>query len=191
MISLRSLRLRGFARETRGAAAVEFALVTPLMISMYFGMVELSTGVAIDRKVTMVSHTLSDLIAQATAVNDTDISNVFNASSSIMTPYLAAPLTAKITAVSIDNTGKATVVCSRSWTSGGGVISGRAINTVVTSSIPAGLIVNNTELIWAEVSYLYTPTIGYVVKTTVTLSDQFFARPRQSTTVDFSKATCT
>ena len=49
MISLRSLRFRSFARETRGAAAVEFALVTPLMISMYFGMVELSSGVAIDR----------------------------------------------------------------------------------------------------------------------------------------------
>ena len=191
MISLRSLRVRKFARETRGAAAVEFALVTPLMISMYFGMVELSSGVAIDRKVTMVSHTLSDLIAQATAVDDTDIANVFNASSSIMTPYLASPLTAKVSAVSIDGTGKATVVCSRSWTSGGGVTSGYAVNTVVTSSIPAGLIVNNTELIWAQVTYLYTPTIGYVVKTAVTLSDQFFARPRQSTTVDFSKATCT
>ena len=119
MISLRSLRIRRFARETRGAAAVEFALVTPLMISMYFGMVELSSGVAIDRKVTMVSHTLSDLVSQATSVNNTDIANVFNAGSSIMTPYLASPLTAQITAVSIDNTGRATVVCSRSWTSAG------------------------------------------------------------------------
>ncbi len=191
MISLRGLRLRKFARETRGAAAVEFALVTPLMLSMYFGMVELSSGVAIDRKVTMVSHTLSDLIAQATAVNDTDISNVFNASSAIMTPYLASPMTAKVTAVSIDGSGKATVVCSRAWTSGGGVTSGRTVGAVVTSSIPAGLIVNNTELIWAEVSYVYTPTIGYVVKTAITLSDQFFARPRQSSTVDFTNATCT
>ncbi len=191
MISLRSLRIGKFARETRGAAAVEFALVTPLMLSMYFGMVELSSGVAIDRKVTMVSHTLSDLIAQASAVNDSDISNVFNASSSIMTPYLVTPLTAKVTAVSIDNTGKATVVCSRQWTSGVGVGSGRVKNSVVTPLIPAGLIVNNTELIWAEVSYVYTPTIGYVVKSAITLSDQFFARPRQSSTVDFSAATCT
>ncbi len=190
MISLRSLRIRRFARETRGAAAVEFALVTPLMLSMYFGMVELSSGVAIDRKVTMVSHTLSDLIAQATAVTDTDISNVFNASSAIMTPYLASPMTAAVTAVSIDGSGKATVVCSRSWTSGGGVTSGRTVGAVVTSSIPAGLIVNNTELIWAEVSYVYTPTIGYVVKSAITLSDQFFARPRQSSTVDFTNATC-
>ena len=186
----RSLRIRRFARDSRGAAAVEFALVTPLMLTMYFGMVELSSGVAIDRKVTMVSHTLSDLVAQATSVTDSDISNVFNAGSSMMTPYLATPLTAKVTEVAIDNTGKATVTCSRAWTSGGGVSAGYAKNAVVTSSVPAGLIVNNTSLIWSEVSYVYTPTIGYVVKSAVTLSDQFFARPRQSTSVDFSAATC-
>jgi len=190
MISLRNLRIPSFARDNRGVAAVEFALVTPLMLTMYFGMVELSSGVAIDRKVTMVSHTLSDLVAQASAVSNSDVSNVFNASSAIMTPYLAAPLTARVTAVSIDNTGKATVVCSRSWTSGGGVTSGFTVGTVVTASVPAGLIVNNTELIWAQVSYVYTPTIGYVVKSAITLSDQFFARPRQSTTVDFSQTTC-
>ena len=65
-----------------------------------------------------------------------------------------------------------------------------APGSVVTSSVPAGLIVNNTSLIWSEVSYVYTPTIGYVVKSAITLSDQFFARPRQSTSVDFSAATC-
>ena len=190
MISLRSLRIRLFTRDSRGAAAVEFALVTPLMLTMYFGIVEVSTGVAIDRKVTLVSRTLSDLVAQATAVNNTDISNVFNASAAIMTPYLASPLTAKMTAVTIDGTGKATVACSRSWTSSGGVSTGYAKNTVVTSSVPPGLIVNNTELIWAEVSYVYTPAVGYIIKSAITLSDKFYARPRQSTTVDFSAATC-
>jgi hypothetical protein len=40
------------------------------------------------------------------------------------------------------------------------------------------------------VTYVYTPTVGYVVRTAITLSDQFFARPRQSTSVDFSAVTC-
>src|SRR5262249_14880287 len=184
--SLRSLRVRRFARDPHGAAAVEFALVTPLMLLMYFGTVEVSTGVAIDRKVSIVSHALSDLVSQATSVNNTDMGNVFNAASAIMTPYLVAPLTGRVTEIAIDGTGRATVTCSRAWSSSSGVTTGYAKNAVVTSSVPAGLLVNNTSLIWAEVSYVYTPTVGYVVRTAMTLSDQFFARPRQSTSVDMS-----
>jgi len=182
MISLRSLRFGRFRRDSRGAAAVEFALVAPMMLTMYFGMVEVSTGVAIDRKVTLVSHTASDLVAQATTISDSDMTNVFNASSAVLTPYAVTPLTVKVTAVSIDNTGKATVAWSNFWTTAG-MTSGYTAGSVVTSSVPPGLIVNNTQLIWAEVSYVYTPIIGYVVKSAVTLSDKFFARPRQSTTV--------
>src|SRR5205814_5403756 len=92
--------LRRFTRDLRGAAAVEFALIAPLMLTMFFGTVELASGVAVDRKVTLVSRALSDLVAQATAVNDADLTNVFNAAAAIVTPYAASPLTAKISAVS-------------------------------------------------------------------------------------------
>jgi Flp pilus assembly protein TadG len=174
-----------FARDLRGVAAVEFALIAPLMLTIFFGTVELATGLAVDRKVTLVSRSLSDLVAQATAVNDADLTNVFNAATAIMTPYAASPMAAKITAVSIDGSGKATVAWSKSWTTAG-MTSGYSGGTVVTSSIPAGLIVNNTQLIWSEVTYAYTPTIGYVVKSMITLTDKFYARPRQSTSVTYS-----
>jgi hypothetical protein len=50
----------------------------------------------------------------------------------------------------------------------------------VTSQVPAALLVKQTFLIWSEVSYLYTPAVGYVtVKTGVTLSDFAYSRPRQ------------
>ena len=181
--ALRECLRSPFARDARGAAAVEFALVTPVMLLMFFGTVELSTGVAVDRKVTLVSRALSDLVAQSVDVSDSDMTNVFNAASAILTPYSGTPLTAEVTAVTIDGNGNATVAWSNSWTMANGMSSGYAVGTTVTSQIPAGLIVNNTELIWSQVSYAYTPTIGYVVKSTISLSDQFFSRPRQSTTV--------
>ena len=46
-------------------------------------------------------------------------------------------------------------------------------------------LVPSTCLIWSEVSYLYKPTIGYVVTNTLTLKDQMYMRPRQSDCVTY------
>ena len=68
MISLRRLRIRRFAARFARRRGDRVCGHVPLMLTMYFGMVEISTGVAIDRKVTMVSRTLSDLASQSTTV---------------------------------------------------------------------------------------------------------------------------
>jgi Flp pilus assembly protein TadG len=52
-------------RDRSGIAATEFAVIVPIMLVMFFGVVEFSSAVAVDRKVTLVSRTLSDLTAQA------------------------------------------------------------------------------------------------------------------------------
>ena len=53
------------SRDISGIAATEFAFIVPLMLVMFFGMVEFSNGVAIDRKVTLMARTLSDLTSQS------------------------------------------------------------------------------------------------------------------------------
>ena len=64
------LRMRRRAFELlgdkRGVAAVEFAMIVPLMLVLFFGTNEFSSGVAIDRKVTLMARTLSDLTSQNT-----------------------------------------------------------------------------------------------------------------------------
>ena len=47
-----------FVADCRAVAAVELAVIAPVMLLMFFATVEFSTGVAIDRKVTLVAHTL-------------------------------------------------------------------------------------------------------------------------------------
>jgi Flp pilus assembly protein TadG len=97
------LRLRlaavGLATDCRGVAATEFVMIVPLMLVMFFGTVEFSSGVAVDRKVTLVARTLSDLTSQSptTGVTDTDLSNFFAASIGILTPYSASPTKSTIT----------------------------------------------------------------------------------------------
>ena len=58
---------RKLARGQRGVAAVEFAFVLPVMLTAYFGIVEIGQGVMTDRKVTQLTRALGDLASQSTA----------------------------------------------------------------------------------------------------------------------------
>lgn len=178
----------GLIEDRSGLAAIEFAMIVPLMLVMFFGTVEFSSGVAVDRKVTLVARTLADLASQYTSVATTDTANFFAASSSILTPYSSTPTKATISELYVNPaTLKATVQWSQAYQGG----TSRAVGSAVT--IPTALAVAGTYLIFSEVSYLYMPAVGYVMgKAGVTLSDVAYTRPRQSLCVFFSPATaCT
>jgi Flp pilus assembly protein TadG len=181
-ISRLSLRyhLARLANDRRGVSAVEFAMLLPLMITLYLGSVEISQGVGIDRKVTLASRTVADLASQVSTIVTADMTNILNATSAVIAPYDASKLKVTISAVTVDASSVAKIKwsCTRNGTA-------RGVGSTVT--LPAALNVANTTLVWGEVSYAYTPAIGYVVTGTLNLSDQIFMRPRLSDSVD---ATC-
>lgn len=167
------LRLRD---DCRGVAATEFALVVPLMLVAFFGTIEFSSGVAVNRKVTIMTNTLANLTAQFQSVANSDLDNIRAASTGIMTPYSIAPLNSTISELYIDPT---THQARVQWSYGSSV---RATSSIVT--IPSQLQIDGTYLIFTEVNYRYTPTIGYVMaRTGVNLSDVAYTRPRQTTCV--------
>ncbi len=172
---------RDLVEDRSALAAVEFAIIVPLMLVMFFGTVEFSSGIAVKRKVTLIARTLSDLTSQSVSVADTDLTNFFAASTAIATPYSATPIQSTISELWID---PATSNARVQWSSG---LAPRLVGSLV--SIPSTLIVKdaagntlpNQYLIFSEVSYLYKPTIGYVmVKGGVNLTDVAYTRPRQS-----------
>ena len=79
--------MAGVARDERGVSAVEFALLLPLMLALYLGAVELSQGIAADRKVTLTSRTVADLVSQVTNINNAGMTNSLNAAAAVMAPY--------------------------------------------------------------------------------------------------------
>ena len=172
------------SRDNRGVAATEFAMIVPLMLVMFFGTVEVSSGVAVDRKVTLMARTLSDLTSQSTSVSDSDLTNFFAASNGIMTPYSSTPTMATISELYID---PSTLQARVQWSKGSAVRSQGS-----TVAIPAALAAGGSYLIYSEVSYLYVPVVGYVMaKAGINLSDATFTRPRQSTCVLYNTTVCT
>jgi len=180
-----SLRIRelisGLRRDASASAAVEFAVIVPIMLTLLFGVIEFSSGIAVDRKVTLAARTLSDLTSQSSSVTDTDLANFTITTKAIMTPYPSGLLNSTVSELYVDNTLTAKV----KWSKGSAP---RALNSVV--AIPASLKIAGTYLIYAEANYTYTPTIGYVMKSAITLSDFTYTRPRQSTCVLYGTTTC-
>src|SRR5258708_27392125 len=85
------LRAINLLQDCRGIAATEFAVIVPIMLVMFFGTVEFSSGVAVDRKVTLMARTMSDLTSQSLSVDDTTMTGFFAASGAIITPYSPTP----------------------------------------------------------------------------------------------------
>jgi Flp pilus assembly protein TadG len=176
IIAVMQVRAERFAADRRGVSAVEFALLAPLMIGLYLSSVEISQGIGIDRKVTLTAGAMANLVAQNTSVSNTDMTNFFGAASTIMAPYSTTTLKITISCLTIDANNKATVKWSD--TKNG---TARAVGSAVT--IPTALAVANTSIVFAEVTYAYKPTIGYIISGTLNLSDTMYMSPRQSTTI--------
>lgn len=168
--------VRRFAGDARGVSAVEFALILPLMMTLYLGGAEVTQAITANRKVTLVSRTVADLVSQYSTVTSADLTNILNASSAIISPFTASKLATTVSAVNIDNSGKATV----SWSA---TLNGTKRGTGSSVTLPAALAVPNTSLIMTEAQYTYTPAIGYVISGELALKDQMYMRPRLSNSV--------
>jgi Flp pilus assembly protein TadG len=183
LVSVLQRRGRGFVADRQGVSVVEFALLLPLMLTMFFGSIEITDAISADRQVTLVASTVADITSQFSAVAASDVTNIMAAASAVLSPFPVAHAKVTLTSVVIDANGNANV----DWST---TLNGSARSGTVTSSIPAALLVKNTSVIWGEASYAYKPIFGWVVTGTLNMSNQIFMRPRLSNCVKYNGALC-
>jgi Flp pilus assembly protein TadG len=152
--SLRA-RLRGFGRNRNGVAGIEFALLVPVLLILYLGTVDVCVGFTLHRKVVHAASMMSDLVTRETSVTKSDLQGIFDAGDAAVAPRAAKLDSAKISAVYVDATGKATIKWSRARVAAADTVG----SPVALPSDLAGF--RNINLIRTNVSYLYHPLGGF------------------------------
>src|SRR5580693_10567578 len=79
--------------DERGVAAVELALILPVLVVLYAVGFEVCQAATVNRKLTDTTVQLANLTSQYTKVAKSDIATIMNASSETMTPFSNGALT--------------------------------------------------------------------------------------------------
>lgn len=166
--------LRRFRSDVRGVAALEFALIAPVMILLYCGMAELTMGMMAERRASHAAAVVGDLVAQSNQMNATQMSDVFQVGDAILKPFPAAALKMRVTSIKADATAVPKVV----WSQGDGMTA-LTVNATATDA-PANLLAAGDSVIMAEVTYTYDSPLHYAVPNAMTFHQKFFLKPRKS-----------
>jgi Flp pilus assembly protein TadG len=170
-----SLRAR-FA-DSRGIAAVEFALILPFMCLLYFASAEICRGVAAYRMTVLSASTVANLVSEYSTISQSQtIPDILNASGVVMTPWPAANAVVTVSLIGINSSGKATVTWSYALNG-----SPRPTGQVIT--LPALLDVPNSSIVFGETTYAYTPIADYLNVGKMNLYSSVYMLPRLGGTI--------
>ena len=167
---------RGLAclrRDDKGIAAVEFAMIVPVMFFLLVGAVEFSQ-------------------APSQGLTSSQVDNELKIIEQLIEPYDLSQLTVRIVsvrAVAVPGVpGAVNYVVDWSRDNRGGTPYSR---NAPYDSIPAGLLVAGESVIVAESSYNYTPLIfNYFIQSAFSLEERFYLKPRNASCVHLQPINC-
>jgi Flp pilus assembly protein TadG len=177
---------RQFAASTQGVAAIEFAMILPVLATLFLASFDGGRAITIYMKVRSSTYALAAITNQYSTIQSSDMTSITGATAAVMAPYSSAGAAVTITQITISNKGKATV----SWSYSQG---GTALAHGSSVTVPTALVVDSTYLIFAQVSYTFTPLFGYFHAGSITFSDNLYVTPRVSNCINYppqSVTTC-
>jgi len=178
-------RIFGLGDDVRGTAAVEAALIFPLIVTMLFGCIVFTQGVSVKAKVTDATVQVANIITQNQSLHKADVQAIMNAAAQIMTPFAVGPLTEVVTEISVDSSGDATVSWSQSYT-GGQATAPTPLAQGAEVTVPSGLAApsgTTVNYVFVQTSYNYLPAVPFGIWNNLPFGDSIYMSPRNSTTV--------
>ena len=176
--------VRRLLLSTRASVAVEFAIIVPVMLVMYFGTFEASRLVRAYMTANRAAQIIANLVAAegADGVSPSDSTDFCAAGKLAMSPFPGSSLKATIASITKNLSSGAIAFDWQDTTCGGGA--GTLSNATTSSN---GLLVTNGDtMIIVQTKYSYTGTIQFVLPGTYSITQAAYQRPRSGGTIPHS-----
>lgn len=192
--------LRGWldrlVRDRRGVAAIEFAFILPLLLSMYFVTMEVSQAIETNKKVSRVGSMVADLVTQQDKITTAELNAILSIGEAVLQPYNRSKPTITITAIEITDEPSPKVKVLWSWKLVDGDNKPGAAKGSATT-VPPALNTRGSFLVRVESSIAYKPVITWAAADkpalgltaafdNIPMTETYFLRPRMSTTIPCS-----
>jgi Flp pilus assembly protein TadG len=166
--------------DRRGVAAIEFALVLPMLLFVGLGGYALTDACSTYRKLTDTTVEAANVAAQYTTMQAADAQSVMAATAQIMTPYSTANLKMVLSVITTDASSTATVLWSQPYQGGTQLIKNAPF------ALPANLAQPSTSYVLVQSNYTFIPLTGSGLKGSIPMQDQLIILPRQSPSIPCS-----
>lgn len=177
-----------FHLDARGVASIEFAMVVPVMLMIFIGIVEFSQATTVNRRVNQVASSTADLVARTKQTTTSEMSGVMDMIDELLKPYdhtLLKITVANVVASPSDATN--TTVCW-SYNHNGGASN---YSNGSTYALPSDLVKAGESVVVAEVTYAYQPLIfDFFIKKALDFTATQFLKPRLSSSIEFDSVKC-
>lgn len=175
-------------KSNRGLAAVEFAFVLPIILSMFLALVELSQALGVRADVINMTSAGGDLIAQKATATGADLDGVFNALNAMLFPHATNEAVVTITSVIDGGLGKTPVIAWSCSMGGKNPATPMTKGGAPSPAIPAGLIEagKGGSVIWSRVTYRYNSFLSYFLADWTNWTNDFYLKPRRVLQIPYS-----
>jgi len=180
-------------KDERGVAAIEFALLLPVLVGLFIGSLEVTFKIWSTQKAEKLSVTLADVIAQSQEVTTNDLQALISSVDKIMEPFpFGNDGTVIISSVYVPQAEEGAdplppvVNWQRKFPQSGGLDAISKIGAAgATATLPTGFTLTERDnVIVAEVFYRYTPIAPGVLFDVDIVYRRAFFKPRLGALTD-------
>lgn len=171
--------VHAFLENNRGVAAVEFALILPVMIAIYIGTVEVTLLLSMDRKASHTASVVGDLVTQYDAMDQATMDDIVQATRQVM---------------GTDNVRDMKITVQSYYKDSGGRVEERgsvSVNGGVAGNYNIGglnqrVFARDSGIVIARIEYSYKSPTGIFLQGTRKLEETFILKPRRTNYIDFT-----